>query len=154
MAVISSGKYNVQGEPALVRINWLGQTPMEIFNCTNHKMTIEADSLVGIVERLSEEDKLGELNLNEMTVNIQKQELLPAKPLTKEKHQYIMEHAMLNVSNTFKQKYLDLLLKHHEVIIDNNYNLGKCLTAMHDIELKSETPIYIKQFKIHEDQQE
>jgi hypothetical protein len=154
MAVISSEKYNVQGEPALVRINWLGQTPMEIFNCTNHEMTIEADSLVGIVERLSEEDKLGELNLNEMTVNIQKQELLLAKPLTFENPQYIMEHAMLNLSDTFKQKYLDLLLKHHEVIIDNKYNLGKCSTAMHDIELKSKTPIYFKQFKIHEDQQE
>jgi hypothetical protein len=54
----------------------------------------------------------------------------------------------------FKQKYLDLLLKHHEVISDKKYNLGKCSTAMHDIEMKSETPIYVKQFKIHEDQQE
>ena len=53
----------------------------------------------------------------------------------------------------FKQKYLDLLLKHHEVISDNKYNLGKCSTAMHAIELKSETPIYVKQFKIQEDQQ-
>ena len=52
-----------------------------------------------------------------------------------------------------KQKYLDLLLKHHEVISDNKYDLGKCSTAMHDIELKSETPIYVKQFKIQEDQQ-
>jgi hypothetical protein len=48
---------------------------------------------------------------------------------------------------------LDLLLKHHEVISDNKYDLGKCSTATHDIELKSETPIYVKQFKIQEDQQ-
>jgi hypothetical protein len=61
---------------------------------------------------------------------------------------------MLNVPETFKQKYLDLLLKHHEVISDNKYNLGKCSTAMHDIELKNETPIYVKQFKIQEHQQE
>jgi hypothetical protein len=47
-----------------------------------------------------------------MTVNIQKQQLPPAKPLTKEKHQYILEHATLNVPDRFKQKYLDLLLKH------------------------------------------
>jgi hypothetical protein len=72
VAIISSKNYVVQGGPALVRINQLGQTTMEIFNCSNHEMTIEIDSLVGFVERLSEEDKVGELNINEMTVNIQK----------------------------------------------------------------------------------
>ncbi len=70
MAIISSGNYVVQGGPALV--NRLGQTTTEVFNCTNHKKTIEADSLVGIFERLSEEDKVGELTVNDMTVNIQK----------------------------------------------------------------------------------
>ncbi len=75
------------------------------------------------------------------------------RPLTAVKLQYILEHATLNVPEEFKQKYLDLLLKHHEVISDNKYNLGKCSTAMHDIELKSETPIYVKQIKIQKDQQ-
>jgi hypothetical protein len=97
VAVTSSKKYVVQGGPALVGINQLGQTTMEIFNCANHEMTIEADFLLGIVERLSEEDKVGKLYVNEMTVNIQKQQLPPAKPLTKEKCQYILEHATLVV---------------------------------------------------------
>ena len=153
VAVINSKEHVVQGGPALVRINRLGQTTMEIFNCTNHVMTIEANSLVGIIEKLSDDDEVGELNVNEMTVNIQKQQLPPAKPLTAAKREYILEHATLNVPEEFKQKYLNLLLKHHEVISDNKYDLGKCSTAMHDIELKSETPIYVKQFKIQEDQQ-
>ena len=50
-------------------------------------MTIEANSLVGIIEKLSEEDEVGELNVNKMTVNIQKQQLPPAKPLTAVKRQ-------------------------------------------------------------------
>ena len=154
MAVINSKDHVVQGGPALVRINRLGQTTMEIFYCTNHVMTIEANALMGIIEKLSDDDEVGELNVNEMTVNIQKQQLPPAKPLTAVQHQYILEHATLNVLDSLKQKYLDLLLKHHEVISDNKYNLGKCSTAMHYIELKSETLIYIKQFQIHEDQQE
>ncbi len=85
---------------------------------------------------------------------MQKQQLPPAKPLTKEKRQYILENAMLYVPETFKQKYLDLLLKHHEVISGNKYNLGKCSTAMHDIEQENEASIYVKQFKIHEAPQE
>ncbi len=48
---------------------------MDIFNCTYHEITIEKDSLLGIVERISDDDEVGELNVNEMTVNIQKQQL-------------------------------------------------------------------------------
>jgi hypothetical protein len=55
-----------------------------------------------------------------------------------------LENATLNVPDMIKQKYLDLLLKHHEVISDNKYNLGKCSTAMHDIELKNEALTYVK----------
>ncbi len=150
VAIIASKDHVVQGGLALVRINRLGQTTMEIFICTNHVMTIEANALVGIVEKLSDDNEVEELNVNEMTVNIQKQQLPPTKPLTAVKRQYILEHAMLNVSEEFKHKYLDLLLKHHEVISDNKSDLGKCSTAMHDIELKSKTPIYVKQFKIQE----
>jgi hypothetical protein len=73
VAVITSKDHVVQGGPALVRINRLSQTTMEIFNCTNHVMTIEANALVGIIEKLSDDDEVGELNVNEMTVNIQKQ---------------------------------------------------------------------------------
>jgi hypothetical protein len=52
VAVISSPDYVVQGGPALVRINRLGQATMEIFNCTNSVTTIEKDSFLGIIERI------------------------------------------------------------------------------------------------------
>ncbi len=52
--------------------------------------------------------------------------LSPAKPLTAAKRQYILKKATLNVPDSFKLKYLDLLLKYHKVISDNKYNLGKC----------------------------
>ncbi len=62
MAVITSKDHVVQGGPALVRINRKGQTTMEIFNCTNHVMTIEANALVRIIEKLTT-TKLGNLTL-------------------------------------------------------------------------------------------
>ena len=148
MAIISSGTYVVQGGLPLVRINRLGQAIMEIFYCTNHEMTIEKDSLLGVEEKISEEDKVGKLNFNEMTANIQKMQFMPSKFFTTEKWHYVVDNVAVNV-NAFKQKYMDMLLKHYEVISDNKYDLGK-----HDIELKIETPIYVKQFKIHDNQQE
>ncbi len=59
---------------------------IEFFNCTNQQITIEKESQLRIVERISEEDKVGKLKVNEMSVNIQKQQLPQAKPLTKEKN--------------------------------------------------------------------
>jgi hypothetical protein len=102
-----------------VKVNRLGQTSIEIFNFTNSVMTIEKDSLLGIIERISDQDGIGKLNVSEMTVNLEKLELLPANKLTKDKNKYISENAKLNVPEEFKQKYMDLLMKHHEVTSDS-----------------------------------
>jgi hypothetical protein len=37
---------------------------MEIFNCTNHAMMIEKNSVLGIIEKLKDEDQVGELQIN------------------------------------------------------------------------------------------
>jgi hypothetical protein len=154
VAVISSPDYVIQGGPALVRINWLGQATMEIFNSVNSVMTIEKDSFLGIIERIKENDKVGELNVNKMTVNIEQTALPTPTKITEEKKKYILDNAKLNVPEEFRQRYIDLLLKHHEVVSSSKYDLGKCTTSMHDIELKTEDPIYIKQFRIPEAQRE
>jgi hypothetical protein len=154
IAVISSRDYVVQGGSAFVRINQLGQATMEIFNCTNSVMTIEKDSFLGVIERIKDSDTAVELNVNEITVNIEQTALPTPTKITEEKKKYILDNAKLNVPEEFRQRYIDLLLKHHEVVSSSKYNLGKCTTSMHDFELKNEDPIYIKQFRIMEAQRE
>ena len=61
---ISSDKYVIQGGPALVKINTNGQLSMEILNCSNHQIMIERDSMLGVVEKISEEDQIEEMNFN------------------------------------------------------------------------------------------
>jgi hypothetical protein len=51
-----------RGGPALVRVNRLGQTNMAMFNCTNHAMTIKKNSLLGIIEKIKDEDQVVELS--------------------------------------------------------------------------------------------
>ena len=63
---------------------------------------------------------MGELNVNEITVNIEHTDL----PTTKEKTTYVLDNAKLNVPEEFKQWYIDLLLKYHEVVSSSNYDLG------------------------------
>jgi hypothetical protein len=54
----------------------------------------------------------------------------------------------LNVPKQFRQKYLNLLLKNHEAISKDKFDLGRTDILMHEISLKTQEPIYIKQFKI------
>ena len=41
--------YVVQGGLALVKANKMGQTSIEIFNCTNHMMTIEKGQFLELI---------------------------------------------------------------------------------------------------------
>jgi hypothetical protein len=113
VAVISSPDYVVQEGPALVQINRLCQATIEVFNCTNSVMTIEKDSFLGVIERIKESDTVGELNVNEMTVNIEQMALPTPTKIKEKKKKYILDNAKLNVPEEFRQRYIDLLLKHH-----------------------------------------
>ena len=96
IAVVSSCKHLVQGEPALVQINKLGQVDMEIFNCTNCVMKIDNDSSLGIIKNIhSDKDSFGKLNVSSLTAQLE--ELEPA-----EKKKFILENTQLNVPEEFK----------------------------------------------------
>ena len=48
----------------------------------------------------------------------------------------------------YRQRYLQILLKNHEAVSRDKFDLGRTDTLMHEIALKTEEPIYVKQFKI------
>jgi hypothetical protein len=54
-----------------------------------------------------------------MTVNIKQTALPTPTKITEEKKKYILDNAKLNVPEDFRQRYIDLLLKHHEVVSSN-----------------------------------
>ena len=54
----------------------------------------------------------------------------------------------MHVPEQFQAKYRNLLFKHHEAISQNKFDLGRTDTLMHKIALKTQEPIYVKQFKI------
>jgi hypothetical protein len=60
----------------------------------------------------------------------------------------------VTVPDEYKDRYPELILKHQDVIIRNKHDLGRGKTMLHDICLKSNELIYVKQFKIPEAYQE
>jgi hypothetical protein len=52
------------------------------------------------------------------------------------------------VPEQYQQQYLKLLLQNHKAVSQDKFDLGRTNTLMHEIALKTEEPIYVKQFKI------
>jgi hypothetical protein len=52
------------------------------------------------------------------------------------------------VPEQYQQQYLKLLLQNHEAVSQDKFELGRTDTLMHEIALKTEEPVYVKQFKI------
>jgi len=59
-----------------------------------------------------------------------------------------VESVKLHVPEQYQQQCLKLLLQNHEAVSQDKFNLGRTDTLMHEIALKTEEPIYIKQFRI------
>ena len=68
--------------------------------------------------------------------------------LTEAKHKLIEEKFCSEVPAEYKQRYLQVLLKFHEAISEDRFDLGWCRTNLHDITLKTDELIFVKQFKI------
>jgi hypothetical protein len=131
---------------------------MEIFNCTNHAMPIEKNSILGIMKKITDEDQVGELQIKEMTVNLEQKEQKPAAKITEKKKKYILDNVNFarneDLTEALKQKNIDLFLEHHEAISNSLFDTGRSQTMAHNIQLKKQDPIYLKQFRIPEAQRE
>ena len=61
-----------------------------------------------------------------------------------------MKDLNLNVPSSEREKYINLILKNHDVFSKSKDDLGKANNFKHEILLKSKEPVYVKQFRIPE----
>jgi hypothetical protein len=59
----------------------------------------------------------------------------------------------LEVPENYKDKYRALLAKHRDIFRVSKSDLGYCDTVLHKLFMKTEEPVYVKQFKIPEARQ-
>ena len=59
-----------------------------------------------------------------------------------------MDNVNLTVPDNVCQRYLDVILKNHECISCHKFDLGRTETLLHEILLKTDKPINVKQFRI------
>ena len=67
---------------------------MDIFNCSNHQITLKRDSIVGVAENIKEDDTIEEMNFNTLTKNEEKQKKPEVVIISQQQKQFILDNAI------------------------------------------------------------
>ncbi|MCZ2208037.1 hypothetical protein, partial [Cylindrospermopsis raciborskii] len=117
--------------------------------CAPYEVTLSRKEFVGVAENVSDCEKR-ELNPRylQAVAAAQRASDRDREALSPEKERFIRENVKLNVPEHLKDSYLSVILKNHECVSRHKFDLGRTDTLLHDIALKTEEPVYVKQFKI------
>jgi hypothetical protein len=139
----------VSGMPSIVNIDENNICNIVVENCAPYNVTLERDDILGVME--TEQDELVPLTddfISSICQDIHNRFLkVKRKRLTREE---IRRQCHLQVPEEFHDRYLNILCKHRDALSINKYDLGLAKDFKHKIHLKTQDPVYWKQFKILE----
>lgn len=148
--IISQDNPFLTGGPFLVEPDENGHVRVLVTNCSPIPVDLERNEFIGVIENL-EGSELREISPSYISTINQKLQSKPPTPLSPEKKKFILEHLNLQqIPEQFRDQYRQVILKHHEAISRHRLDLGRTSSLLHDIELKTLEPVYVKQFKIPE----
>ena len=135
--------------PVLVKTDEFGNIQVPIHNCSPVETDLARNDILGGAEN-AVSFEMNEINPDYIN-SLQARILTEVKAPSQAKLKFIREKANLDqIPPDFKEDYLKLLIKNHEAISQHKFDLGRASTLMHDIDLRSNEPVYVKQFKIPE----
>ena len=134
----------ITGQTGFIEANQKNVCTILVQNCAPFSTTLKSHELVGLVENIHHEDKylLDEKFINSLTNNRE------MKPITQKDKLFLKENSSIKVPDEYQNQYEKLLENCHEVFSRTKADLGKSDLVMHDISLKTNEPVYVKQFKI------
>ena len=131
----------ISGAPGLIKHS-NGVAFIQVQNCAPVAVEICRDETIGRIENLSQSKF--EMIKDDVVSSV------THKPCSSADKKFIEENVNLNVPAQYKQRYLQVLQDHHQVISRSKNDLGRSNTLQHEISLKSNEPVYVKQFRIPE----
>ena len=146
--VLVEGLPELTGGPTLITADQFGKSFVEICNVGPHPIELSRNLPIAVIENAANCDitELDPVKIN--TVAEKENEPYNKTLVSEEKKKFILENAVLKVPSELKNIYFNLLLKHHEVFSSNKNDLGRADLLMHEINVKNNEPIFVKQFKI------
>ncbi len=145
--IASSQHLLVTGGPYLVTPYLLGQVTIAVKNCALTELELARNDFIGTLENVTgcETREINPAYIQAVARATNKKSTITVPPA---KRQFIKQTIHLNVPEQFREQYLKVILKNHEAVSQNKFDLGRTDTLMHEIVLKTAEPIYVKQFKI------
>jgi len=134
------------GGPGLITPDAQGQAVVEIRNCGPDYLEYPRGQTIGTLEN-AEDYEIELMDPNRLNAIVERTKRNQV-PMTPEIEQFIEENAKINVPNNYAEKYRQVLKKHHAVFSRDKTDLGRSNLIQHEIHLKSDDPIYVKQFKM------
>ena len=134
------------GGPGLITPDAQGQAVVEIRNCGPDHLEYPRGQTIGTLEN-AEDYEIELMDPNRLNAIVERTKRNQV-PMTPEIEQFIEENAKINVPNNYSEKYRQVLKKHHAVFSRDKTDLGRSNLIQHEIHLKSDEPIYVKQFKM------
>ena len=142
----------VLGHPALVEVSDEGEAYIMIDNPSDVQVTIPRNAYIGGIERI-DISEVSELKLPSPHDKVQSKPPPHTVPLDAEKRKYLndlIDDKVANIPSPFQNQYRELLWQNADVFSSGKYDLGYCDKMEHEIKLKDDTPVYVKQFRIPE----
>jgi hypothetical protein len=139
----------VSGMSTIVNMDKNNICSIVVENCVPYNVILERDDILGIIE--IKEEEMVPLT-DDFTSSIC-QDIHNRFPKVKRKRlsrEEIQRQCHLQVLEEFKERYLDILCKHQDALSIDKYDLGLAKNFKHKIHLKSQDPVYRKQFKVLE----
>ncbi len=101
-----------------------GQVTVAVKNCSPLDLELQRNNFIGSVENV-QDCEAREVNPAYLqAVAEQREAARPRAVLSAKKKQFIIDNAKLQVPEKFEKQYLNLLLKNHEAISQDKFNLG------------------------------
>ena len=133
-----------------------GEVISVITNVTNEDIFVRQGTTLGEFTPLSASDLAqcrSEENVDAIFSDFSKEpkepQSGPAKePLTEEGRKFLLDNLVIKAPLDFSDRYKDLCLLYHDVFSKSKFDLGWTDVVEHKVNMKSEDPIHVRQFRI------
>ena len=135
------------GGPALVQTNFKSKTVMPVINCGPTEIIIPRGTSIGQIETIFAD---GAMHVDEATVaaSIARGPTDLPPPPNPNRVKQILQDLTLTVPQEYKQTYIDLILRNHDIFSVDKNDLGRANNFTHRIDLKNKAPVYIPQYRL------
>ncbi len=133
--------------PSIVNIDKNNICSIVVENWAPYDVRLERDDIIGVME--TEQDELVPL-MDDLisSVCLDIHNCFPKVKRKRLSREEIRQRCHLQVPEEFHERYLDILCKHQDTLSIDKYDLGLAKDFKHKIHLKTQDPVYRKQFKI------